>query len=83
MWDAPLPFAGYHNTGSLSTERVLYTCVVGATWRQARRQVGTSEQEKLRLVITLRSRNWMEESEYLRYPTDEESLHYEWPNPTS
>lgn len=70
MWDAPAPFEGYR--GAVNG-RIIYPIIVAQSYGGSRKP-----QCNWRMVLSSNSSNWMEESEYIREPTQEELSTQSW-----
>jgi hypothetical protein len=77
MWDAPIPFEGYYNENKDYPGRIVYPCTLGK-----RHHLKGEPQDSMRMVHGPKTinKNWMRAIEYLRYPTEEELLKFEWPD---
>lgn len=75
VWDAPIPFEGYHNENPNYPGRIVYPVMVGE-----HHGLKSGPQKEMRMMYT-RDNNgqWITESDYLRKPTDDELLKFTWP----
>ncbi len=76
VWDAPIPFEGYHKENPDYPGRIVYPVTLGEHYHG----YYSPFKENMRMLYTNNDKGqWITESNYLREPTSEELLKFTWP----